>query len=508
MRIPCAAIAMIGLSFFANATTVRRGAQQGIPCISASDDTLTLTALSENSRRIGSLTLWSDRNRTVHYVESWRLDTTTYRWEGDVEIGESGLPRTIATRTSRNGGSTSALSVQRNGDSIVTVRNGARAAAFLDPELIPLPSFRSAPLLALLAQCALARPHAELRTSALGTVRVGRIGAADFVSGARRQSAALYVLASDSLSQVAALWLDTNSHRLVAMRGAEGVMNFVQDGLESAIHDIAAAELRAARPQRGPATCAGGNGVGSCEPIGNACQHDMAGSVRRARTFTITDSGYAIRSDGLGAYRTGEANVNAAASPTFGVLMLQAISRVARRGFLVDLSHPVPGDISVPLGVLHADGSWLGPFVPSDGAYRVEVGGYAMRPDLARSIAAHPKSSIRTLDSLIAQNPDAFTDIPVGATVPASFIALDFYLNGLHHVLQAGPLPWGTCSTEGVSIYGEGTTTGTISRPSATSLVIDLPPGSIARLFDVHIDERQAVNRGLYYVSLHAVVQQ
>jgi hypothetical protein len=36
---------------------------------------------------------------------------------------------------------------------------------------------------------------------------------------------------------------------------------------------------------------------------------------------------------------------------------------------------------------------------------------------------------------------------------------------------------------------------------------MDLPPGSVGRLFDIHLLEPNAVNKGLYHVSLHYVIE-
>jgi hypothetical protein len=55
---------------------------------------------------------------------------------------------------------------------------------------------------------------------------------------------------------------------------------------------------------------------------------------------------------------------------------------------------------------------------------------------------------------------------------------------------------------------GDGTTRATIHRVTATEWVVDLPPGSVGRLFDIHLSASNAINKGLYYVSLHYIVKQ
>jgi hypothetical protein len=204
-------------------------------------------------------------------------------------------------------------------------------------------------------------------------------------------------------------------------------------------------------------------------------------------TFTMTDSGYSVSSDGLGPYRSGSSNVRVLSGGVDGAFLLDGTSRGASRSFMVDLNNPVPGDIGIPLGMIKADGVWPGSFVPAGANYRLHIFFLYMNADSTE-----------------------FTgDIPVGTTVPASTIGLNFYVNGLHHVLQVGPFPWGgLCMAGGTAIYGQGTTVGTISRPTATTWIVDLPAGSVGRLFDNHREDKYAVNRGLYHVSLHFVLQQ
>lgn len=248
------------------------------------------------------------------------------------------------------------------------------------------------------------------------------------------------------------------------------------------------------RAQQEP-TCAGGNGPGSCSPRGYtlsascealAARKGLAAPSGRSAGFVVlSDSGYSIRSDGKGPYRNGSANVRVLAAAG-AVLFLHGTSGDAVRSFAVDLNHPVPGDIGRKRGRVKADG-WPGALVPAGANYQLELGALYLSADT-------------TIWGV--------TRIPVGATVPASNIGLSFYLNGLLHVLQVGPIPWDFCSADGTTVHGDGTTPGTITRTSPTTWVVDLPPGSIGRLFDVHRAPSNAVNKGLYFVSFHYVVEQ
>ena len=98
-------------------------------------------------------------------------------------------------------------------------------------------------------------------------------------------------------------------------------------------------------------------------------------------------------------------------------------------------------------------------------------------------------------------------DIPIGTTVFAAQTDVEFAINGVQHSLQMGPQPEGHCYADPTAIHGAGTTRSTIMRADSTTWIVDLPPGSIARLFDVHLGYSNAINKGLYYLSLRFVMQ-
>ncbi len=97
-------------------------------------------------------------------------------------------------------------------------------------------------------------------------------------------------------------------------------------------------------------------------------------------------------------------------------------------------------------------------------------------------------------------------EIPIGTTVKTPQLDVGFRINGRAHVLQMGPQPFGHCYSDGTAIHGNGTTQGTIWREAEDKWIVDLPAGSIGRLFDNHLGDPNAVNLGLYFVSLHFVV--
>jgi hypothetical protein len=90
----------------------------------------------------------------------------------------------------------------------------------------------------------------------------------------------------------------------------------------------------------------------------------------------------------------------------------------------------------------------------------------------------------------------------VGQTVIANQIDVGFHINGRYHVLQMGPQPYGHCHAGTTLVHGTGTSSGTIYRASATKWMIDLPAGSVGRLFDLYNTTYYAVDKGTYYTQL------
>lgn len=198
------------------------------------------------------------------------------------------------------------------------------------------------------------------------------------------------------------------------------------------------------------------SGFGMCKPVG--------ASQRGLRIF-LADSGYSVRSDGGGPYATGGAGTSLVASNN---------GFNTGRSIVIDLDHPVAGDIGVPHGVVTERRNW-----------EFEAQWYT-DPDFVQH---------------------STTGIPIGATVAAEQIEVNFLLNGEPYMLQFGPQPGGHCFSDGTAIYGAQTSRGTIRRESEVRWVVDLPPGSIGRLFNRHLGDPNAVNKGLYYASLHFVVE-
>jgi hypothetical protein len=144
------------------------------------------------------------------------------------------------------------------------------------------------------------------------------------------------------------------------------------------------------------------------------------------------------------------------------------------RTFSVNLSKPVSRGGGVPLGIVTSDNRW-----PMHG-----VGILAQWGNIGDSF----------------QN---LNKIDVGQTVKAAQVNVNLNIGGRFHVLQMGPQAHGHCMTRSNLVHGKGTSSGTIHRASQTKWVVDVPAGSIGRLFDVADGNRRAVDKGLYYVHVH-----
>lgn len=225
-----------------------------------------------------------------------------------------------------------------------------------------------------------------------------------------------------------------------------------------------------------PKPCGGVSNDASCGSGRNLCQAYPNRGMTGLRLELSDAPSSTVRSDGLGPYVMGAGNVATIWAGYAAVMVLGAAdsSRVPRRSISVDLTHPVPGDIGRSLGVVRDD-------------HDLEVGAqwFADSTHRARSVL----------------------EIPIGATVQAAQTDVEFHIDGVVHTLQIGPQPAGHCFSDRSAVNGSGTSTGTITRTDSTTWVIDVPPGSVARLFDVHLSYPNAVNKGLYHVAFRYVLK-
>ena len=191
---------------------------------------------------------------------------------------------------------------------------------------------------------------------------------------------------------------------------------------------------------------------------------------------TISDLSDGVSSDGRGPYIQGTEGVIASVVGNEAALTLYQKKESTKdpRKLTMNLNNPVPGGGGVPLGII-TDGSGNGLITQRD---------------------------------LVGNAFQNLHNIPVGQTVTAAQMNGSFHINGHKHTLQMGPQANGHCITSTNLVNGTGTTAGTIYRASKTKWVMELPAGSVGRLFDLsnqgsNQDWKHAVDKGLYYVHLH-----
>jgi len=185
----------------------------------------------------------------------------------------------------------------------------------------------------------------------------------------------------------------------------------------------------------------------------------------------ITDRSSGLSSDGRGPYVQGADNVRYSLVSVVTTLHLEKPKGSVKnpRTYVVNLSNPVPGGGGIPLGI----------------------------------IADNNDINIETQWYTVGNARQNYHNIAVGQTVTADQIDLTFHINGRFHILQMGSQAYGHCHAAPTAVFGTGTSSGTIFRASATKWVLDLPAGSVGRLFDLYNTDQYAVDKGLYYTQLH-----
>ena len=214
-----------------------------------------------------------------------------------------------------------------------------------------------------------------------------------------------------------------------------------------------------------------------CNLAPEGCEFPGSNAVGPAVVADFSDG---VSSDGRGPYLEGTDGVIDSWTGQEGTLTIFDRADTVRhiRSFSMNLNKPVPGGGGLPLGV------------PSSGS----------------------PSGFVTHRGMVGDTVQNFMNIPVGQTEKAAMMHIAFYITGRFHVLQMGPQPSGHCMGGNDAVHGTGTSAGTITRVSQTKWVMDLPAGSIGRLFDIQGAQRvglgppnyeHAVDKGLYYVHLH-----
>jgi hypothetical protein len=224
-----------------------------------------------------------------------------------------------------------------------------------------------------------------------------------------------------------------------------------------------------------------GSGLMRCVPT--RWQRDDEQWGGNGYVFTLSDASastpYTVTSDGSGPYTHGTSNIQVVSAGRAGVMVLggDPPAGTRRRAIRVNLNQPVPGGGGIARGIV-VDSTHL---------------------EVAAQWKAEPYGDRRRAHVL--------ADIPVGTTVEAAQLDVQFHIDGFVHALQVGPQPIGHCFSDAPAISGDGTSRATIAHPDEKTWIVDLPPGSIGRLYDVHLSYPHAVDRGLYRVALRFVIQ-
>jgi hypothetical protein len=211
-----------------------------------------------------------------------------------------------------------------------------------------------------------------------------------------------------------------------------------------------------------------------CAPTPRDCTFPGPDSIA---PVVVADFPDGVSSDGRGPYLKGKDGVIDSRAGKEGALTIWVRTDTVRnvRTFTVNLSKPVPGGGGVPLGINTAGN----------------------------------KSGFVTQRGMVGDTVLNLIGIAVGRTETAALMSVTFHVNGRRHVLQMGPQANGHCMDAGDGmtgrnlVHGTGTSSGTIFRASRTKWVMDLPAGSVGRLFDMQDSWDHAVDKGLYYVHLH-----
>jgi Amidohydrolase family len=194
----------------------------------------------------GELRIWSDSTNQIRYSESFDGSPNSV-WEGEIDVAPDATPLRFVSRMHVNGALLSTRSAERIGDSVIVVNREGRSAERLPAGVLRLPKSIPAPAFAIITQCALARGQQGLPTAQFGVVRVTKgITKSVRVSG-RTMTVSLYAVSSDSVPDLAHLWLD-KERRLFGYPAAD-IGYALPPAWTPAVEPLILAEVEAAEPR-------------------------------------------------------------------------------------------------------------------------------------------------------------------------------------------------------------------------------------------------------------------
>lgn len=190
-------------------------------------ETLKFAGVAEDGRPTSRLHLWSDTGGKLSYSQTWRSDSATSLWEGSIRTDSIGVPSRFSATNRYNSQVWYTETVERSGDSIVSVRNGKQTTVTVASDIIPAPTLVSTPVMMVLTQCALQQPNHEVQTLRTGKLNVTAAATLKLSSPrAQAERLTLYAMRADSDPDFARIWLDGNN-RLVATTSTDGPATIV-----------------------------------------------------------------------------------------------------------------------------------------------------------------------------------------------------------------------------------------------------------------------------------------
>lgn len=204
--------------------------------------------------------------------------------------------------------------------------------------------------------------------------------------------------------------------------------------------------------------------------VGGVKPHDTCTWEKSAEIAAITSvaPSLSLTDDGKGTYSDAVDHVDTFIKHRLMLRMSDQLwsPKTTARSLVVDLSHPVPGSGSASLGVLPT-GTLFGSYWYQDA-----------------------NGMVRTVHA-----------IPRDTTVLSDRTDVMLTVQGKNHQLTMGRWSGPYCDAE-PGVGGAGTSQARITRSGQEDYTVEVPGGSIARLWD--ISGRKPVDKGLYYFGLHA----
>ena len=174
------------------------------------------------ARTLGEIRIWREGANRIRFTETFD-GTPAFGWDGEIDIAPDATWQRFVLRTLGDGTVRNTQSAERIGDSVITMRDGARTVERLPAGALRLPRSISSPAFAILSQCARARGRDGFPTvSRFGLVRVTKGITTNVRASGRTKSLSLYAVSSDSVPDLDHLWLDAQGRLFAAPNAGIG----------------------------------------------------------------------------------------------------------------------------------------------------------------------------------------------------------------------------------------------------------------------------------------------